>query len=230
MLLGGKQRHVKQVAIVTRNLEFNKLLSSILADWRFFVVENLSVAEVILAERGIELPALEGQVVWLTPMPLLEGTFLQTPISLSCLYNLLEGHLFPTPRRHIRVFMEADVDLRINNKWVDGRLVSLSDRGGRFLCDHEMPRGKSLDIAMKLAGKNLMIQAEVLYCIPAGDFAGRPQPQIGVLFKSPDNNKFAMLRHYIEKICIERACAREDIPLNDPCVSWFEVPSVPCTL
>lgn len=227
MLLGGKQHNIKQVAIVTRNLEFNKLLSSILSDWRFFVVENLSAAEVILAERGIELPALKGQVVWLTPMPLWEGTFLEVPISLSRLYHLLEGHLFPSPRRHIRVLMETDVDLKINNKWSDGRLVSLSDRGGRIQCDHEMPRGKSLDIAVKLAGKNLMIPAEVLYCIPAGDFAGRSQPQIGVLFKSSDKDKFAMLRYFIEKICIESACIREDIPLNDPCVSWLEVPSGP---
>lgn len=227
MLLGGKQSNLKQVAVVTRNLQFNRLLSSILADWKFFAVEDLSAAIVIFAERGIDLPEHNGQVVWLSSMPLADGCFLEVPISLTNLYHLLESYLFPTPRRHIRVVMETAVDLKFENDWFDGYLVSLSGRGGRITCAHEIPRGTVLDIGVTLAGKSLKISAEVLYCIPAGDSPGRLQPQIGVLFKPANGLDFDMLQLFIERICIESACARENIPITDPCVSWLDLPADP---
>ncbi|RLB67533.1 MAG: hypothetical protein DRH08_03415 [Deltaproteobacteria bacterium] len=224
MLLGGKQADIKQVAVVTRNQNFSRLLSRILADWKFFTVDDISAAKVVFAERGLELPAHDGQVVWLTPLPLSEESFLTVPISLTRLYHLLEIHLFPTPRRHIRVAMETAVDLKVEGDWLEGHLVSLSDRGGRISCVNEIPRGKSLDIEVKLANRIFRMPAEVLYCIPAGDSLSRSQPQIGVIFKPPSDQEFGLLKRFIEKTCIERACAREDIPLNDPCVSWLDVP------
>ena len=227
MLLGGGQANTKQVAVITRNLQFNKLLSRILADWRFFAVEDLSLAKVIFAERGIQLPAHNAQVIWLSPMPLSEEKSLETPICLTTLYHLLEAQLFTTPRRHIRISMEIDIDLRIGDEWHDGTLISLSNRGGRIACKREMPRTKSLDIAVKLAGRVLRIPTTILYYIPAGDFPGRSQPQIGVLFKSFDGHEFEMLRRFIEKTCIERACVREDIQRTAPCLSWLDVPEDP---
>jgi len=227
MLLGGEKANIKQVAVITRNLKFNKLLSSILADWRFFAVEDLSAAKVIFAERGIELPAHNAQVIWLSPMPLAEENFLETPICLTALYHLLETQLFPTPRRHVRIAMEIDIDLKVDDTWYDGSLVSLSDRGGRIVCTPQMPRSKSLNVAVKLAGRVLRIPAKVLYYIPAGDFPGRSHPHIGVLFKSSDGHEFEMLRRFIVKTCIERACAREEIHRTDPCLSWLDVPEDP---
>lgn len=227
MLLGGAQPKIKQVAVVTRNSKFNVLLSSILSDWKFFAVENPGNAEVVFAERGLQLPECAGQVVWLTPMPLENELSLELPISLTQLYYLLEAQLFPTPRRHIRVVMETAVDLKLEEDWLDGCLVSLSGRGGRITCEREMARGQLLDLSVKLGKKNFRIQAEVLYCIPAGDSPGRLQPQIGVIFKLDNGNEFEMFRRFIERTCIERACAREDISLSDPCLSWLDLPTDP---
>lgn len=227
MLLGGAQSKIKQVAVVTRNLRFNTLLCSILADWKFFAVEDASVAEVIFAERGLKLPEYTGQVVWMSPMPLEEELSLEIPFSLNQLYSLLEVQLFPTPRRHIRVAMETAVDLKVEEDWHDGCLISLSGRGGRITCEHEVPRGQFLDLVVKLGGRNLRVSAEVLYCIPAGDSPSRLQPQIGVLFHLDNGKKFEMLRRFIERTCVERACAREDIALTDPCLSWLDLPADP---
>jgi hypothetical protein len=225
LLLGGKQSEIKQVAVVTRNPQFNKLLASILADWKVFTVEDLSAAKVVFVERGLELPDHDAQVVWLTPMPLGEDGFLTVPISLTELYLLLEGHLFPTPRRNIRVAMEISVDLKIENEWLEGLLVSLSERGGRLTCTNEIPRGKQLSLEVKLDGEILRLPSEVLYCIPAGDSPNRLQPQIGVLFRPSRDGEFDLLRRFVEKTCIESACAREEIPLNDPCVTWLDLPA-----
>ena len=226
MILGGKQSEIKQVAVITRSQQFSKLLTSILADWKFFAVEDLSAATVAFVERGVELPDHDVRVVWLTSMPLEKGDFLTTPISLSELYLLLEAHFFPTPRRNIRVATEISVELKIESEWLEGQLVSLSDRGGRLTCTREIPRGTGLTLEAKLAGEILRIPSEVLYCIPAGDSPNRLQPQVGVLFKPTNIEMFELLKRFIEKTCIECACAREGISLDDPCLSWLAIPVV----
>jgi hypothetical protein len=226
LLLGGRQSEIKQVAVITRSQKFTKLLTSILADWKFFAVDDLSAATVAFVERGVELPDHDVQVVWLTPMPLEKGDFLTIPISLSELYLLLEAHFFPTPRRNIRVVTEISVDLKIESEWLEGQLVSLSDRGGRLTCAKEFPRGTELTLEVKLDGEPLMIPSEVLYCIPPGDSPSWLQPKIGVLFKPTNGEMFELLKRFIEKTSIECACAREEIPLNDPCLSWLDIPVV----
>jgi hypothetical protein len=83
-----------------------------------------------------------------------------------------------------------------------------------------------LILEVKLEGEILRIPSEVLYCIPAGDSPNRLQPQIGVLFKPTNVEMFELLKRFIEKTCIECACAREGISLNDPCLSWLAIPVV----
>ena len=227
MLLGGRHPDLKQVAIVTRDLRFKMLLSSILNDWKFTTVEDLSAAQVVLAEHGMKLPAHASEVVWLTPLPLAAGSCLPTPISLTTLYQLLEGRYFPTPRRHIRVAMKLPIVLKVADARQTGSLVSLSDRGGRIRCADEIARGSLLQLEVKLAGRTFITAAEVLYCIPAGDSSGRLQPQVGVLFKATSDQEINMLRGFVEKTCIEHACARENISVNDPCLSWLAVPADP---
>ena len=226
MLLGGKQSEIKQVAVITRSQQFSKLFTSILADWKFFAVEDLSAARVAFVERGVELPDHDVRVVWLTSMPLEKGDFLTTPISLSELYLLLQAHFFPTPRRNIRVAMDIPVELKIESTWLEGQLVSLSDRGGRLACAKEIPRGTEVTLEVKIESEILRIPSEVLYCIPAGDSPNRLQPQIGVLFKPTNIEMFERLKRFIEKTCIECACAREGISLKDPCLSWLVIPVV----
>lgn len=227
MLLGGKQSDIKQVAIITRNEQFNRIFGSILAEWRLFVVDDPASAAVLFVERGLTPPEVDAKIVWLTPMPLSEGSFLLVPISLTSLYHLLEVHFFPTPRRHIRVAMEAPVDLAVDGGWMEGKMTSLSDRGGRIESSVEVPRGKILTLEMRLGEKPLIMPAEVLYCIPAGDSPNRAKPNVGVLFKPKNKQETVALRHYIEKLIIEAACVREEIAKNDPGLSWLDIPENP---
>ena len=111
--------------------------------------------------------------------------------------------------------------------WQDCKLISLSDRGGRMVSEQEIPRGTMVQLELMLAGRQLDIPAEVLYCIPAGDSPGRSKPQVGLLFKPADEKVTDMLRRFIEKFSIEMACAREEISLHDPCLSWIDVPGNP---
>lgn len=218
MLLGGKQAEIKQVAVTTRNQQFKQLLSSILGEWKFFAVEDLAEARVVFAEYGTDLPELAAEVVWLAPQPLSAGRYLTIPISLSQLYTLLETEYFPTPRRHIRIAIEDRVKVCLDGDWQDCRMVSLAERGGRFVCQDELQRGTVLQLEMQVAGKLLQLPAEVLYSIPAGDSSCRSLPHVGVLFRPTDDRLITMLRRFIEKTCVESACAREGIELDDPCL------------
>ena len=218
MLLGGKQTEIKQVAVTTSNRQFKQLLSSILGEWKFFAVEDLAEASVVFAEYGTDLPELAAEVVWLAPQPLSAGRYLTIPISLSQLYTLLETEYFPTPRRHIRIAIEDRVNVCLDGAWQDCRMVSLAERGGRFVCQDELQRGTVLQLEMQVAGKLLQLPAEVLYSIPAGDSSCRSLPHVGVLFRPTDDRLITMLRRFIEKTCVESACAREGIALDDPCL------------
>ena len=222
MLLAEKQSDTKPVAVVTRDRQFNRLLGSILAEWKFFPVEDLAGAKVVFAEYGIDLPDFTGEVVWLTPRPLSAGRFLTIPISLTELYTLLETEYFPTPRRHIRLTIDVKADVCLDNSWQECRLVSISDRGWRILCQDEIQRGTRLHLETEIAGELLQMPAEVLYCIPAGDTSCRCLPQVGVLFRPADVRLINMLRRFIEKSCVESACAREGLPLDEQCLGWID--------
>ena len=226
MLLGDSNSSVRPVAVVTSNRLFTRRLSSILEDWNFDVVDAPGDAKVTFVERGVTPPE-GGEVVWLSPMPLSEENFLVVPLSLTELYGVLEKIFFPIPRRHIRVATDASAVLEYGGKWRKAQLISLSDRGGRFLCDDELHRQSSLTVEIKLPGRLLRTAAEVLYCVSAGDHPGRQQPQVGVLFKPVDSQLVIALRRFIEKGNIESACAREGIAGNDPCLSWIDYAADP---
>jgi hypothetical protein len=225
MLLGASVSEEKQVAVLSRNQRFTRIFCSILEGWKFTTVADLTTAKIIFAERGLAVPNHAGEVVWLSPMPLPQGAYLTTPISLTSLYRLLEKSFFPGPRRNIRIAVDLAAEIRIDETWHAGRMVSLSDRGARIDCKQELPRGKQLHLELALAGRVISLSAEVLYCLPAGDSPGRELPQVGILFKPNDQQLINRLRHYVEKTCIETACVREGIACNDPSISWFDLPS-----
>jgi hypothetical protein len=108
-----------------------------------------------------------------------------------------------------------------------GRILTISGRGGRIACGQEMLRGSLLRLEIPLDGKVRSLSAEVIYTIPAADVAGTSQPQVGVLFKPADERQYELLRGIVEKTCLEAACARAGIALNDPCLSWLDVPVGP---
>lgn len=223
MLLGGKGSEIKQVAVATHNQHFTQLLSSILAEWKFFSVADLAEARVVFAEYGIDLPALAAEVVWLAPQPLAAGRYLTTPLSLSQLYTLLETEFFPTPRRHIRIAVADPVNVCLDGTWQACQMVSMAERGGRIVCQDELRRGTILQLEMQIAERIVQLPAEVIYSIPAGDSAGRSLPHVGVLFRPTDDRVTKVLRRFIEKSCVESACAREELPLDEACLGRVEL-------
>ncbi len=222
MLLGGSSSNTRAIAIVVRNPLVKRLLSSILADWKFETVDDLMAARIVLVERGLALPEHEASVLWLSPMPLADVNFLMVPISLTRLYCQMEAHFFSNLRQHLRVAMDISADLQYDGRWHEARMISLSPRGCRFLCDVELPRKTPVTIEMKLAGKVIRTAAEVLYCVSASDSPGRQQPKVGVVFKPAEEQVFESLSRFVEKSTVEIACARAGIAFNDPCVNWID--------
>lgn len=224
MLLGKKSKiDLKKVAVLTRNPAVTTLLGAILEDWGFVALTTPDQAAVTFVERGLEAPASSGRLVWLTPMPLNEGAYLEIPISLTRLYHMLEEEFFPSPRRHIRVSMNCPADLQVDGAWEETTLISMSDRGGRLRAKRELPRGSKVSVEVKLAGRVLRLPGEILYCIPAGDLPGRENPQVGILFKPLEESICSALRMYIEQTCVDRACSEHGLQCTEQVLSWIEL-------
>lgn len=210
-----------RVAVMTRNATFNRLMQAILEEWHFATAGDLASPDVLLLERGLDVPVDAREVIWLTPLPLGEEPHIEVPLQLTDLYHRLERRFFPQPRHHIRLALSQVIDLNVRGVWLVGTLLSLSDRGARVTCPALLPKQEPLVLDFKLDGYPLRLTAEVLYDIPAGDSPGRELPQAGLLFKAPKPALRQALRHYIERNFVERACAKTGIAANDPSLSWL---------
>ena len=196
MLLDGEDRRAMQVAVLSRNSTFKRLFQEILAEWKIPVVEDPKRSQLVFAERGLDVTDVSGEVVWLTPMPLAEGQFLMTPIKLSQLFRLLKTDSFSCARQHIRVSMDTQGDMVLDAGAQPCRLISLSDRGARLVCEQDVPLGTQLVLEVTILDCQLRLPAKVIYTIPPGDVSGYRRPQIGILFNCEDDRFISMLRSF----------------------------------
>ncbi len=228
MLLNQENRQTaEQVSVVTRSPEVTRLLSAIIESWKIPVTDNLASARMILAEWGLNGVGPEEKIVWLTPLPLETKPHLEVPLQLSALSQLLEKQFFSISRRQMRVVMEQPVEIIVEGRRLAARLISLSGRGARLSCPHEIIKTQKLEIDMTLGGRSLHLPGEVLYTLPAGDVPGHELPQVGVLLKPLDLQHCEALSRFVERTCLEQACSKTGIPINAPCVSWLSVPRNP---
>lgn len=228
MLLDRPARGNGQVAIFTRNLVVNRLLAAIIEQWKLDPVAAPVEGGVVLVERGLPQPPLAGQVIWLVPMPLAEGAFVEVPIDLTILFHQLEKVFFELPRQHIRLAQMAyHVDIHVRGTWQAGQMHSLSDRGARIATPVRLQRGEVLTLDFVLGRQPLQVEGEVLYDIPEGDTAGREHPQVGVLFRPLPEAVRLVLRRHIERITLKQACDHCGVSIADPALSWFERGATP---
>ncbi|MDT8440150.1 MAG: PilZ domain-containing protein [Desulfuromonadales bacterium] len=228
MLLDNREdSSSRQVAVAGRNPLLRDLLGEIFAEWGFSLVAVDRNPEVIFVEYGLPEPAGASRIIWLTPLPRDDGASLLVPLSLTRLYHLLESELYPSPRRHIRTGINLSVELKLDGRWYQGRLISLSDRGGRLVFEQTLPSRQELTLEIRLGRQLLRQPCTVLYSIPAGDTPGRQQPQLGLLFKPVTTETCQTIRQYIEHLCLERALSRLGLDPQHPVTSWFDLGGTP---
>ena len=213
----------KQVAVMTHNPVATRLFGGILHDWGIEMVADSSSAQMVFVERGLDAPASRGRLVWLSSMPVRDGEYLDIPLSLTRLYHMLEETLFSSPRRHIRVPLQAAVELHTERGLLNADLTSMSDRGCRLDCDRELAKGQRLVLETILDRQHLSLNGEVIYSIPAGDLSKTRKPQVGVLFSQIDQALCNALRMFIEKTCVARACSNLGIATNNPAITWIDL-------
>lgn len=223
MLLEYRAGGGGRVSVLTRNATFNTLLQTILAEWHFITEAGAASLDILLLERGLPVPAGEHQVIWLSPLPVEDGAYLNVPLSLTELYHLLEKRFFPEPRHHIRLPLSQPVDLNVQGAWLVGTLLSISDRGARVASPAHLPRGERIQLDFRLGRYPLQVTGEVLYEIPAGDAPGREFPQAGLLFRSIRPALRQALRQFIERSFVEIACGKAGIAPTDPSLSWIDL-------
>jgi hypothetical protein len=148
-------------------------------------------------------------------------------LSLTALYQALQGWFFPAPRRYLRLALDQPAQLELRGVRLAGRLLCLSERGGRIACPTTLPNGELLQLAVQLGDYPLRATAQVIYTIPAGDLPGSAPPQAGLLFRPLPPALGEAIHCHVERSLVERACRQVGLASDDPAVAWFDTVAAP---
>lgn len=216
-----------RVVVQTRLPAVTCLLQAILKEWHVCTEPGPADQTVALVEQGLPAPAGVRQTLWLAPSPVDTPSRLSLPLSLTALYQALQGWFFPAPRRYLRLALDQPAQLELRGVRLAVRLLSLSERGGRVACPVPLPHGEILQLAVQLGAYPLHVAAQVIYTIPAGDLPGSAPPQAGLLFRPlPPALGLAIHRH-VERGLVERACRQVGLASDDPALDWFDTVAAP---
>ena len=117
--------------------------------------------------------------------------------------------------------------LELRGASLNGRLISLSERGGRVAVPALLTNGEMLQLTVQLDGYLLATAAQVIYTIPAGDLPGGQPPQAGLLFRPLPQQLGEAIHHHVERSLLERASRQAGIASDDPAFSWFDTVVAP---
>lgn len=216
-----------RVAVQTLIPAVKSLLQEILKEWHFCIEPGPADQTVALVEQGLAAPDGVRHTLWLAPRPFDTTSQLVLPLSLTALYHALQSWFFPAPRRYLRLALDQPAQLELRGARLDGRLLSLSERGGRVAVPVLLTNGEMLELTVELGGYLLQVAAQVIYTIPAGDLPGRQPPQAGLLFRPLPPELGEAIHHHVERSLVERACRQVGLASDDPALGWFDTVTEP---
>ena len=220
-------RRPERVAVQVRSPVVAHLLRTILAEWHFCVEPGPAGQTVALAEAGLPAPEGVRHTLWISPAAAGATAQLTLPLSLTSLYQALQGWFFPSPRRYLRLSLDRPAQLELRGAGFSARLVSISERGGRVAGPARLPMGETLQLTVNLDGYLLQAAAQVIYAIPAGDLPGGPPPQAGLLFKPLRAELAQALHRHVERTLLSRAAMLVGLADADPAWRWFDTVADP---
>lgn len=214
----------KQIALFVRSEPFREVLGGLLREWSYTLLEAPSPSALLLAEEGYPLPEESGAVLWLTRSRYQERNRLPLPLSVEELWGILETRFHKPPRRHIRTTLHVPVTVKAGDGVTESCFSSLSDVGGRLEFHRETVVGEKFRLLMAVAGKDLELQARVIYVIPGGEPGGRERTRIGVIFERLPPEDGDWLRAFIVRSYLERVRARMNADTFREGLSHFDIP------
>jgi hypothetical protein len=216
-----------RVAVQSRLPAVKSLLQAILKEWHFCIEPGPANQTVALVEQGQVAPDGVRHTLWFTPKPFDTASQLALPLSLTALYHALQCWFFPAPRRYLRLPLDQPAQLELRGASLNGRMISLSERGGRVAVPALLTKGEMLQLTVQLDGYLLATAAQVIYTIPAGDLPGGQPPQAGLLFRPLPPQLGEAIHHHVERSLLERASRQVGIASDDPAFSWFDTVAAP---
>ncbi|ALC15346.1 hypothetical protein DSOUD_0557 [Desulfuromonas soudanensis] len=207
----------RRIALRIDGRGLQAVLGAILREWRYEVVVD-GPCELILADEGAGTPAGDGPVLRLgTPGPL------SFPLSLEALWQALESRFHLRPRRHLRITLPQDIEVRQGRLRQVSSLVSLSPRGGRFAYPREVARGEEVELRLPIGEADLTLGARVIYAVPLGEWQSGPDYNVGVVFDRQEE-KQKTLQAFIARSYLERVRLAVDEDLFCAGAVFFQTP------
>ncbi len=199
MLKGSSERTgiARAIRVETGCEALKELLCSLLAHWKYEIRPDAGRDVLLLAEEGCAVP-VEGQdTIWLVRSPQQGGEgSLGLPLEFERLWQVLEYRFHRPPRMHIRMDVEIDASVTIDNETVRATLSSLSDMGCRFPCHRELIRNQPVILSLPVAGEVMRIDSRVIYAIHPVLSSDR-DVRVGLLFSGLEKEQRDILRAYL---------------------------------
>jgi len=202
----------KKIAIATCCDAFTELLKILLISWRYEICDSARQDILLLAEEGCAEPVAGQSVVWLTRSKYQGADRLSMPLEIENLWQILEHRYHRPPRMHIRMDVDLDASVIVDQETMKVRLSSLSDMGCRFSFDRELVREQQISLALSFSGEILNIDSRVIYAHHLSA-ASDQNVRVGLLFRGitkdqRDTLRSCLILQYLEIVRSEMAPER----------------------
>ncbi|MEJ2698120.1 MAG: PilZ domain-containing protein [Desulfuromonadales bacterium] len=198
MLLQVESLPRKPISVQTGNETNCRLLQTLLAEWRYEIVSELTPKGLLLTEEGSPVSALR-----LSSPSTGRTESIALPLSVEILARTLSAFFHRQPRQHLRIQLSLPFTLKRGQEKEDGFLVSLSDRGCRFRSGRDLARGEEVELFGRLGEGEWHLRGWVIYVVPHGESTG-PGSDIGVVFEALPPEHRRKLREFIVATYLRR--------------------------
>ena len=212
----------KQVAVCTASDALTQVLESLLMKWGFTICNPQDPAVLLLAEEGSCEPTHAQEVVWLSPLHVLEQGRFALPVSIESLWQTLEQHFHFPPRMHMRKAVDLPARVSMRGECYDTRLSSLSDMGARFSSDRELVKQEQVIIELTVSEVLLQFHGQIIFSMAAGP-NDEQRFQSGVVFHKQINTCRDDLRYYLIRQYLEAVREGMDLQVFQAGLSFFNL-------
>jgi hypothetical protein len=184
---------IKNVAIATCCDDFTEFLKILLVSWGFEICDSAREDVLLLAEEGCVEPVGGQEVIWLTRSKYQGTDRLSLPLEIENFWQTLEQRYHRPPRMHIRMAVDMDATVTVDDEAVAVRLSSLSDMGCRFSYYRELVADQQVHLALSLVEEEFRIDSRVIYSHHLTAAADN-NIRVGLLFRGIDKEQRDRLR------------------------------------
>ena len=200
----SREKLQTRIAVCTCSDAFTQVLQRLMGRWGFDVCHRDDPTVLLLAEEGCCEPVDGQETIWLSRSKGTGPERISLPVSVESLWQTLEQRFHQPPRMHLRMAVDLAARVLLRGEWIDTRLSSLSDMGGRFTTGQELVKEEQVTVELVVDEEVHQFHGQIIFSI-AGGSADTDLFQSGVVFTGQDQTtcdglRAILIRWYLELV------------------------------